>query len=144
MNKKQVTLSLMTASLLLGSILSDASVAGHFKKSGFHLRHHRSLSCNSPTSLRNYSVTIANRKDNQQIYWIDGQEYSLFPGQQHTFTKRIGKTNRCQKGTLALPLVEFDRFDNDRRFSSRKIRLSARESYYYFDKGVNIVSLRKQ
>lgn len=143
MNRKQVASSLITASLLLGSVFAETSVAGHFKKGGFRFRHHRSLSCKSHTNHRKYSVTLANRKNNQQIYWVDGQEYSLLPGQQHTFTKRIGRTSRCQKGIFALPLVEFDRYDNDRRFSSRKVRLNSRTSYYYFDKGLNVVSLKK-
>ena len=142
MNMKQFGSSLLTASLLLGSTFAEVSVAGHFKKSIFRVHHH-SLSCKSHSNLRNYSVTIANRKSNQQIYWIDGQEYQLFPGQQHTFTKRIGRTNKCRKGHLALPIIEFDRYDNDNRFSSRKIQLNERSRYYYFDRGLNLVSLKK-
>ena len=103
-----------------------------------------SHSCKSHANRRNYSVTIANRKSDQQIYWIDGKQYQLRPGHQHTFTKLIGKTHQCRRGSLALPLVEFDRYDNDRHFSSRKVRLSERSRSYYFDRGLNIVTLKKR
>ena len=143
MTMKQFGSSLITASLLMGSIFAEVSVAGNFQRSVFRTHHH-SHSCKSHANRRNYSVTIANRKSDQQIYWIDGKQYQLRPGHQHTFTKLIGKTHQCRRGSLALPLVEFDRYDNDRHFSSRKVRLSERSRSYYFDRGLNIVTLKKR
>lgn len=143
MNIRRISFSTITALLVIGSTFSEASVAGSFRKSIFRSNHHHSFSCRSKSSHRIYSVTIANRKIDQQIYWIDGVQFQLFPGQQHTFSKIIGRSDRCRKGNFGLPIIEFNRFGDNSRFNSKKIRLDERSSFYYFDRGLNVVSLEK-
>lgn len=131
---------LVTASIFSGSVFSEVSMAGSARHKIFRPHHHHSLSCRA---RRNYTVTIANHKRHLQTYWIDGAEYRLLPGRQHTFTKLIGSTHRCRRGNIALPVIEFDRYEHDRRFTSRKVRLNGRTNYYYFDGNSRVVHLKK-
>ena len=147
MNKKLLGSLLVTASILSGGVFPETAMAGFRHKRIFRSHNHKvfrshdhqSFSCRA---RNNYTVTIANHKSYRQTYWFDGAEYSLSPGGQHTFTKLIGRTHRCQRGRIALPLVEFDRYDNDRRFTPKRVRLNGRSSYYYFD-GDSAVRLRR-
>lgn len=159
MNVKLLGSSLITASLLMGSLFTEISMAGthrkiyrphhhkilrHHHRKVFRLHRHRSRSCRANHNRRNYIVTIANHKSTRQTYWIDGKEYKLWPGSQHTYKKIIGSTSRCRKGSFSLPIVEFDRYDNDRRYTSTEVKLNGRTSYYYFDEDSSTISLRKE
>ncbi|PZD71473.1 hypothetical protein C1752_06400 [Acaryochloris thomasi RCC1774] len=158
MNMKLLGSSLITASLLMGTVLNEGALAGsHIKifrsrhhkvfhphhRKVFRVHHHRSRSCRANHNRRNYIVTIANQTSKQQIYWIDGNKYQLSPGGQYTHNKIIGGDSRCRKGSIALPLLEFDKYANDKQFTSKVVRLNGRTSYYYFDGVSNTISLKK-
>ena len=135
--------SLVTASLLVGSIFTEVSIAGSARRKLFHFHHPHSVSCRASHHRRNYTVTITNHKNHLQTYWFDGTEYQLLPGHQHTFSKQIGRTHRCRTGNMALPLIEFDRIDHDGRFTSKKVRLNSKINDYYFDASSRIVHLKR-
>jgi hypothetical protein len=79
------------------------------------------------TYPKEYSWSVRNDKTYPQTFWLDDQEYQLEAGRSLSFTSKVGtySTSSCSAGTTYRePVIEFDRFSGDGRFTSHKITVN--------------------
>lgn len=97
-------------------------------------------SCLAIYTNEQYTVTLTNHKSYNQRYTFDGERYTLRAGESKTHRKTIAYgTNSCNRRTYPMPVVEFDRYRNDGRYTGRRVTLRQEATEYVFWRDNNVI-----